>query len=88
MKLWPALALMLVAGCRERANVGNGPYADKVAVDIPQIEKALGVKFKTPPKLEIRSRDQVREFLLQKLKEPDAQKQMSNEERTLMNLYP
>ena len=90
MKLWPALALMLVAGCRERANVGNGPYADKVAVDIPQIEKALGVKFKTPPKLEIRSRDQVREFLLQKLKEPDAQKQMSNEERTykLLGLLP
>jgi hypothetical protein len=90
MKLWPALALILAAACRERANVGNGPYADKVASDVPQIEKALGVKFKTPPKLEIRSRDQVREFLLQKLREPDAQKQLANEERTykLLGMLP
>jgi len=81
---------MLAAGCRERAGVGNGPYADKVATDVPQIEKALGVKFKTPPKLEIRSRDQVRAFLLQKLREPDAEKQLANEERTykLLGMLP
>jgi len=90
MRPWPALALMLAMGCRERANVGDGPFADKVATDIPQIEKAIGVKFKTPPKLEIKSRDQVRDFLLQKLREPDAQKQLANEERTykLLGLLP
>ena len=90
MRRWPLLALMLAAGCRERAGVGSGPYADKVATDVPQIEKALGVKFKTPPKLEIRSRDQVRDFLLQKLREPDAQKQLTNEERTykLLGMLP
>jgi hypothetical protein len=90
MRLWPVLALMLAAACRERANVGDGPYADKVSVDVPQIEKALGVKFKTPPKLEVRSRDQVREFLLQKLQEPEAQKQLANEERTykLLGMLP
>src|SRR5215208_4918063 len=90
MRWWPALLPALAFGCRERANVGNGPYADKVAADIPQIEKAIGVKFKTPPKLEIRSRDQVREFLLQKLREPDAQKQLANSERTykLLGMLP
>jgi hypothetical protein len=88
---WQLLFLPLLAvGCRERAKVGDGPYADKVATDIPQIEKALGVKFKTPPKLELRSRDQVRDFLLAKLREPDAQKQMANSERIykLLGMLP
>jgi hypothetical protein len=88
---WQLLLLPLLAvGCRERAKVGDGPYADKVATDVPQIEKALGVKFKTPPKLELRSRDQVRDFLLAKLREPDAQKQMANSERIykLLGMLP
>jgi hypothetical protein len=90
MKTWLLLLSLAAVGCRERADVGSGPYADKVALDIPQIEKAIGVKFKTPPKLEIRSRDQVREFLLQKLREPDAQKQLANEEKTykLLGMLP
>ena len=90
MRLRLLLTLVLAAGCRERADVGSGPYADKVALDIPQIEKAVGVKFKTPPKLELRSRDQVRDFLLAKLREPDAVKQMANSERTykLLGLLP
>lgn len=80
MRRWLALLPLLVLGCRERAAAGGGPFADKVANDIPQIEKALGVKFKTPPKLEVRSRDQVRDFLVQKLHEPDVQKQIANQE--------
>jgi hypothetical protein len=80
MKRWLLLLPLLVGACRERANVGDGPYAEKVATYVPQIEKAIGVKFKTPPKLEVRSRDQVREFLLMKLREPDIAKQISNEE--------
>ena len=65
--------------CRERANAGDGPYADKVATDVPQIEKALGVKFKTPPKLELRSREQVRDFLLaEAARARRGQKQIAN----------
>ncbi len=86
MKRWHSLSVAAVAAlslagtaCRERANVGEGPYADKVAADVPQIERALGVKFKTPPRLELRTRDQVREFLLQKLKEPAVQQQVGNQ---------
>jgi hypothetical protein len=78
-------AAAAAAGCRERAAAGNGPYADKVADDVPLIEHALGVKFKRPPKLEIRSREQVREFLLATLKTPEARKQIANEE-TLFKL--
>lgn len=72
---------VVVAGaCRGRAAAGSGPYADKVAEDVPKIEKVIGVKFKTPPKLEIRSRDDVRRFLLAKISEPEAQKQFTDQE--------
>ena len=85
------LALGLIAaGCRRSAPAGSGPFADKVANDVPQIEHALGVKFKTPPKLEMRTRDQVRDFLVQKLREPDMQKEITNQEATykLLGLIP
>jgi len=65
-----ALALGLAAalgGCgRRNGRTGQGPYADMVADAIPKIEKAVGVPFKTTPRLEVRTRDQVRDFLLKK----------------------
>jgi hypothetical protein len=80
MKRWLLLVPLIVAACRERPHVGDGPFADKVAEDIPKIENALGVKYKTPPRLEVRTRDQVREFLLQRLNEPAIQTQLANQE--------
>jgi hypothetical protein len=85
MKQCSRLLILLpfaLAACRERAAVGDGPFADKVAVDIPQIEKALGLKYKTPPKLELRTREQVREFLLQRLDEPAVKTQLATQEAT------
>ena len=79
--LMAVVALVALGACRRgAAAAGDGPYADKVAEDVPKIEAALGVKFKTPPKLEIRSRDEVRQFLLAKFREPEAQKDLANEE--------
>ena len=85
-----AFTVVALAGCQRGAKVGDGPYADKVAEDVPLIENALGVKFKTPPKLEIRSREQVRDFLLKKLQTPDVQKQLANQEITykLLGMLP
>ncbi|MEP6492275.1 MAG: hypothetical protein ABJF01_06340 [bacterium] len=90
MKRWLLLSSVLALACRERAPGGDGPFADKVALDIPQIEKALGVKFKTPPKLELRSRDEVRAFLVAKLREPEVVKQIANQEATykLLGMLP
>lgn len=86
------LTLITLAGtaCKARADADETTFAEKVAADVPQIEKALGVKFKTPPKMELRSRDQVREFLLQTMKEPDVQKQLANQEATfkLLGMIP
>jgi hypothetical protein len=93
MTKWAAglvLLSVLFAGCREGRNVGSGPYADKVADDVPLIEHALGVPFKRAPTLEIRSREQVREFLLEKLREPDVQKQIVNQQAAykLLGMLP
>ena len=83
---WPRLAraaaataLCAFAACRSNPAAAKGPYGDKVADDVPKIEKATGLKFKTPPHLEIRSRQQVREFLLQTVNEPDVQKELDHD---------
>ena len=59
-----------VAACGgERRPVGEGPYARQIADAIPKIEKAVGLKFKTQPKVEARTKQQVRTFLEEKFKE-------------------
>src|SRR6185503_5222103 len=90
MRRWLLLLSLLAVACRERVKAGDDPFADKVATYAPQIEKRLGVKFKTPPKLEVRSREQVRAFLLEKLNEPVVQKQFANEEAAykLLGMIP
>jgi len=85
--------LVLLSACDRRRNVGDangGAYADKVAEAIPQIEKATGLKFKAQPKLELRSRAQVREFLLRKFDEATPAAQLKSEETAfkLFGLIP
>jgi len=49
-----AASLTLVSACESQKPQYEGPYAAEVAQAIPMIEKAVGLKFKTPPKLETR----------------------------------
>ena len=61
---------VLVAACggQEQRRL-EGPYA-KIAGDaIPRIEEVAGLKFKSDPKIEQRSRDDVREFLERRFRE-------------------
>jgi hypothetical protein len=56
--------LMLFTGCRDKApETAAGPYGKQVAEAVPAIESAVGLKFKQPPKVEVRSKAQVREFV-------------------------
>jgi hypothetical protein len=79
--------LMLMAGvvvtgavaCRKNP-AGDGPYAREVADAIPRLEKATGLQFKSPPKVEVRSREQVREFLLRKFDETTPAAELKGEE--------
>jgi hypothetical protein len=69
-KLRPAALILLLAalGCRGRA---PGPASDDVnrLVDSlrPAVEKAVGLKFRYPPRATVRSREQVRAYVLHKL---------------------
>jgi hypothetical protein len=55
--------LTLVSACDRQKPELQGPYAAEVAQSVPMIEKAVGLKFKTPPTVETRSKEQVREFV-------------------------
>jgi hypothetical protein len=80
-----ALAAALAAGCDRDARDGGadadaGPYASKVRETIPQIERSTGLKFKTPPKVEVRTKAQVREFVLGKFNEEQPAQELAAEE--------
>lgn len=90
---WSAAAALplLVMACRGKPlNAGGGPYADLVAQDIPQIEKGVGVNFKHRPKLEIRTKDQVRAFVLAQLQDSATQRDLTGKEMAykLFGLIP
>lgn len=80
--LTPAVLALTAAlpSCRRAQDAGKGPYAAVVAEAVPAIEQAVGLKFKTPPKLETRSKDQVRQFVLREIETPKAQAALAGTE--------
>ncbi|MHB1096723.1 MAG: hypothetical protein ACYC3F_11190 [Gemmatimonadaceae bacterium] len=57
-------ALAILPACGDsQATKYAGPYGDLVGKYVPQVEKATGLTFKTPPNVEQRSTDEVRAFL-------------------------
>lgn len=58
------VALLALPSCRKAQTFDyDGPYGELVRKYVPQIEKAVGLSFKRPPKVEQRSPDEVRAFL-------------------------
>ena len=53
-----------LAACADKQPEPEGPYGRQVGEAVPAIEKAIGLEFKTPPKIEARSKAQVREFVI------------------------
>jgi hypothetical protein len=76
----------LLAACERDKPVYEGPYAAQVTEAVPLIEKAIGLKFKTPPKLETRSKAQVREFIARQFTEPRALRDFAGEEAAYKRL--
>jgi hypothetical protein len=59
-----------VVSCAEKKDTGyEGPLKDQVDRTIPMLESSTGLTFKTPPKLEMRSREEVRAFIEQQFTE-------------------
>lgn len=78
-------AVGALGACSRDAGKGAaaaGPYAKEVGDAVPRIEKAIGLPFKTPPKVERRSKDEVREFLTRKFNESMPAAEISGIERT------
>ena len=83
-----SLGLVAAAACSRdgggssNATANAGPYAREVGEAVPRIEKALGLPFKTPPKVERRSKDEVRNFLTEKFNESMPAAEIAGIERT------
>jgi hypothetical protein len=81
-----ALAL-LAAACshRDSANA-QGPYAREVADAIPRIEKATGLRFKRPPVVQRRTKDEVRHFLIKQFEDERSQADLAAQQFLLRRL--
>ncbi len=68
-RVLPILALsgVLFAACGEKKAAATGPYAELVSTAVPKIEAQLGLTYKTPPKLENRSKADVAKFVMTQL---------------------
>ena len=71
-----ALLLLGLSGCRGDK---GPPYQKQLAEYTPQVEAALGLKFKTPPKMEVRTKDQVRDFLLKHIQDSVPQRELDGQ---------
>jgi len=82
--------LVLIGACDRRKNIGSNADERRVLEAMPQIEQVTGLRFKSQPKLERRSRAQVREFLLAKFNEATPAEQVKSEEAAykLFGLIP
>lgn len=73
-------ALTFVAAACARDSGGDGPYADLVGKYVPRIEQTVGLTFKQPPRIERRSKDEVRTFLVKQLSDSATRAQVAGQE--------
>ncbi|MFL5551998.1 MAG: hypothetical protein ACJ770_04225, partial [Gemmatimonadaceae bacterium] len=77
---------VLVSACESQKPTYEGPYGAEVAAAVPMIEKAVGLKFKTPPKVETRSKAQVREFVTKQFTDSLASHDIAGQEAAYKRL--
>ena len=78
--------LTLVSACESQKPKYEGPYAAEVTEAVPMIEKAVGLPFKTPPKVETRSKEQVREFVTKQFTDSLAMHDIAGQEAAYKGL--
>src|SRR5438874_1112274 len=78
--------LTLDSACESQKPKYEGPYGADVAQAVPMIEKAVGLKFKSPPKVETRSKDQVREFVIKQFTDSLATHDIAGQEAAYKQL--
>ena len=75
-RIFLALVVVSVAACSDKKPDYSGPFGKQVAEAIPKIESAVGLKYKKPPKVETRSKEQVRQFVLKQIQDSVAAREM------------
>jgi hypothetical protein len=81
-----AASLGLVSACESQKPKYEGPYASQGAEAVPLIEKAVGLKFKTPPRVETRSKEQVRQYIIKQVSDSQAVRELNGEEAAYKRL--
>lgn len=74
-------AMFLLGACGGKADSDN-PFAEQIAETVPKIEKATGLEFKVPPRLESQPRDSVRAFLERRFNDELPASELSGMERS------
>ena len=75
-------ATVLLAACREKPSE-RAVYDAKVAEVVPKIEEVIGLPFKSPPKIEVRSKEEVRKYVEQQIDDSLARVQLAGQEAAL-----
>ena len=78
-----ALAAASLLACGRGEGTPEARLEREVRERVPQVEKATGLKFKQPPKVEARSKAEVRQFLLRKFDESQPAQELAGEEAAL-----
>lgn len=71
-----ALVAWLATGCDERIGTDRSSVVERAAALAPEIERAAGLRFTTPARVEVRTREQVRGFLERSVAEPRARAEL------------
>jgi hypothetical protein len=79
-------SLGLVSACESQKPKYEGPYASQVAEAVPMIEKTVGLKFKTPPKVETRSKEQVKAYIIKQVSDSQTVRELNGEEAAYKRL--
>ena len=80
------LLAAFVSACESQKAGYEGPYATEVKQAIPMIERAVGLKYKTPPKIETRTKEQVREFVTRQFTDSLAMHDIAGQEAAYKRL--
>ncbi len=84
------VAIAFGSACADRTHAGDGPYADVVSKVVPKLEKQMGMPFKTPPKLERKSKAEVAAFVMKQLTSARAKEQIDGQQNAyrVLGLIP
>lgn len=83
-----AAALLAVAGCRQRAEAvqTRAAVVDLVLQSMPRVEQVIGLKFKHDVGVELRSRTQIRDYVVHKLDQDIPRAEFASREAALKHL--